>query len=112
MKKTLIIFSVVFLASCSSKLIRPSQSDVDKGATKFSGLSLAELNEGRAMCKQKCTQCHPAKSPSSRNEDEWRKIVPQMAAKAMKKKNKKKISDADQEIILKYLITMSEAHKK
>jgi hypothetical protein len=112
MKKTIVILSVLFLTSCSAKLLRPTQSDADRGAAKFPGLTVTELNEGRAMFKHKCTQCHPAKNPSSREEDEWRKIVPQMAAKAMKKKNKKKISDADQEIILKYLITMSEAHKK
>ena len=110
MKKAIIILSVIFLTSCA-KVLMPTQSDADKGATKFPGLTVAQLNEGRAMFKHKCTQCHPAKKSTSRDEQKWREIVPKMAGKAMKK-GKEEISPADQEIILKYLITMHDSHKK
>ncbi len=106
MKKAIVILSVVLLTSCSAKLAMPTQSDADRGSAKFSGLTVAQLEEGRALFKSKCTQCHPAKKPSSRDEVKWREIVPKMAEKAHRK-GKEEISSTDQEKILKYLITMS-----
>jgi len=111
MKKVIIILSVIFMASCT-KMIVPTQSDADRGSAKFSGLTVAQLEEGRAIFKHKCAQCHLAKKASSRDEEEWKRIVPQMAEKAARKKNKKQITGADQEMILRYIITMSNAHKK
>jgi len=111
MKKTIFILSVIFLTSCA-KVLTPKQSDVQVGTAKFPGLTLAQLDEGRTLFKHRCTQCHLAKNPTSRDEEEWRDIVPKMAAKAEKKTHKKKIPPADQELILKYLITMSDSHNK
>jgi uncharacterized membrane protein len=111
MKKGIIIFSVLFLTSCA-KVFVPTQSDADKGAAKFSGLTLAQLNEGRTMFKQKCTECHLAKKATSKDEEQWRKIVPMMAQKSMKKKESKQITGPEQDMILKYLVTMSITHKK
>lgn len=99
------------MTSCGIRILIPKQRDANAGAAKFPGLTLAQLKEGRAMFKHKCSQCHPAKRPVSRDEATWRHIVPIMAAKAQKK-GKEEISPADQEIILKYLITMSDAHRK
>jgi hypothetical protein len=111
MKKTAIILSVVLFTAGCAKVLMPSQADADRGASKFPGLTVAQLDEGRTLFKQKCTQCHPAKKAASRDEEQWEKIVPQMAEKA-KRKGKEEISSADQETILKYLITMSTASKK
>jgi hypothetical protein len=110
MKKNVVILSVVLLTSCSAKLLRPTLADVDRGSAKFPGLTVAQLNEGKALFERKCTQCHPAKKPSSRDEVKWRQVVPAMAAKATKR-GKEEISEADQDKILKYLITMSRSSK-
>jgi len=107
MKKALIISSVILLASCSLKVIKPTQADLSRGQKEFPGMTMAQLEEGKSTFKRLCTQCHPAKSPTSRGEKEWREVVPEMAGKAAHKPKKKQISEADQQLILKYLITMS-----
>ena len=108
MKKTLFcFFTIALLTACSAKLAVLTQADADRGALKFPGLTLNDLVEGQSLFKLNCSQCHPLKNPTSRNEVQWRKVVPRMAAKAERKANKKKIDAATQEKILKYLITAS-----
>jgi cytochrome c len=106
MKKNVIIFSVMVLAACSPKVYKLSEDDATRGGIKFPGLTLAELNEGKALYETKCTTCHAAKRPGSKNEQEWRKIVPSMA-EASKNKGKGVITEAEQDNILKYVITMA-----
>lgn len=102
-----IVASICFLTACGVTLTAPTQTDVDRGAKKFPGLTLNELAEGQNLFKAKCSQCHGLKNPTSRNEEQWRKVVPKMAGKAASKANKEKIDAATQEKILKYLITTS-----
>lgn len=111
MKKILSIASIVLLTGCfSAKLITPTQADVDRVQTKFSGYSLADLEHGKSLFEQNCGKCHGLKNPVSRNEEEWRKVVPRMVGKINKKKEV--LDSKSQEDILKYLITMSGASKK
>lgn len=108
--RILILFACIcILTACGAKLVPPTQADVDRGARKFPGLTLNDLTEGQSLFKAKCSQCHPLKNPTSRNEEEWRKVVPKMAGKAERKANKQKIDPATQEKILKYLITTTTA---
>jgi mono/diheme cytochrome c family protein len=111
-KKSIVILSMI-LASCgaSKLLFTPSQSDVDRVATKYPGYTLAELNQGKSIYEQNCGSCHGLKSPSSETEAEWNHIVPEMTGKTNKKAGKEVINAKDQEILLKYLITMSSAPK-
>lgn len=110
MKRTIIILSAICLASCSAKLYAPSQADVDRGSSKFPGLTADELKHGKALFEQKCTVCHGNKNPTSWTEAQWRKIVPAMSEKG-NKSGKTQISPADQDAILKYVITMSSGKK-
>ncbi len=113
MKRLIIIFSVVLLSACSSvKLLTPTQADVDRVSGKYNGYTLADLNAGKALFEQKCTQCHRLRDPARKTADEWIKIVPEMAQKADKKKRAKKIDSNEQKLILQYLITMSAAQKQ
>jgi len=105
LKKYIIILSVAFLASCSAKIIMPSQSDAERGRSKFPGLTVDDLNQGEKLFNTKCTQCHGPKRPKSWTEEQWRKIVPAMAEKATIS-GKKEITQADQDLVLKYVITM------
>ena len=110
MKKTLLyIFTISLLTACGAKLAVLTQADADRGAKKFPGITLSDLAEGQMLFKTNCSQCHPLKNPTSRDEAQWRKVVPKMAAKAERKANKKKIDGITQEKILKYLITASTA---
>jgi len=109
MKKAFIVFAL-FVASCSPKIMTLTQADADRGATKFPGITVEELKRGKAVYDEKCTMCHGAKKASAFTEDQWRKIVPGMAKKA-NKDGTEHISSADQDVILKYVITMSKTSK-
>ncbi|HET6245481.1 MAG: hypothetical protein H0V01_13420 [Bacteroidetes bacterium] len=110
MKKISIVAVFALLVSCVSvKLAIPTQEDVDR-ANKFPDYTLADLNLGKAHFEQKCGSCHGLKKPTSRTEEQWNKIVPRMVHKANKKTLK--IDEGQQELILKYLVTMSSAPKK
>jgi len=107
MKKLIVIISAVSLAGCFSarEAKHSSESDIDRGAAKFPGYTLAELNEGKKLYENNCAKCHELKKPTSESEASWRKIVPEMTAKANKKGMV--IDSKSQDLILKYVITMS-----
>jgi cytochrome c5 len=112
MRKTAFIFATALLTACTAaKLMTPAQSDVDRVATKYPGYTLADLNQGKSLFEQTCSQCHKLKDPTSRNEDKWKEIVPQMINKLDKKEGKQVIDDKQQELILQYLVTMSTGAK-
>lgn len=85
----------------------PSQSDVDKVKTKYPDYTLAQLNQGKTLYEAHCGTCHALKSPTSEPESEWKEIVPEMTVKANKKGAE--IDAAEQELILRYVITMRNA---
>lgn len=106
MKKLFVVFTAIALTGClASKLPKGSQGDVARVESKFPGYNLAQLNEGRALYKEHCGNCHGLKSPTSEKEDAWRQIVPEMVGKA--NKNGVVINGLNEKLILKYLITMS-----
>jgi cytochrome c5 len=112
MKKLFILSLLSILTACAAvKLIPPAQSDVDRVSSKYPGYSLAELNSGKALFEQTCNRCHRLKNPTSRNEDQWNNIVPKMIQKLNKKQGSTVINDAQEQSILKYLVTMSSAPK-
>lgn len=110
LKKVTIILSLAILASCSAKLVKPAQTDADRGSSKFPGLTVEQLHKGNELYNSKCTTCHPAKNPTSWTEEQWRNIVPNMAS-ASKEHGKGEITAAEQDLILKYVITMGPAKK-
>lgn len=111
MNKIILLVATVILVGCFSvkTLTTPSQQDVDRVASKFPNYTLAQLNEGQALFQQKCTSCHKLKNPTAHNEKQWKKIVPKMVSKANKKTTV--IDATTQDLILKYLVTMSNAKK-
>ena len=52
------------------------------------------------MFEQKCGECHSLNKPFSKSETQLKEIVPAMAKKA-------KIDAATQDLIYKYLVTMT-----
>lgn len=115
MKYTIFLSVLFFLAACSAKLYTPIQADIDRVSSKFSGYSLADLQEGKNIFEQNCSACHPLKKPTSRTEEQWNKIVPEMVKKVNGKAKKEQISPAQQELVLRYLVTRraaSDAGKK
>jgi cytochrome c553 len=109
MKKIITSFSILLLCACSAKLALLTQADADRGSAKFSGSTLASLNEGKAHYEQYCGSCHGLKRPTSESEGEWNKIVPDMVKKANKKAGSEVVDTKKQELILHYVVTMSAA---
>jgi hypothetical protein len=119
MKRSIIIASTIllFVAACKSSKsvttpLSETEADVARMSSKFEGYTLAQLKDGKMHYQQKCASCHGLKNPTSRNEAQWQSIVPEMTAKANRKAGKVVIDNKSQDLILKYLITMSTAPKK
>ena len=114
--KTKIIFIFLFFlllySACSTQLLTLTQSDADRGAAKFEGTTIASLNEGKAIFEANCDMCHRLKSPSSRSEEKWNLIVPQMVKKVNRKIGSEEINPKKQELLRRYLVTMSSAISK
>jgi cytochrome c5 len=117
--KHIITYSlIIFLAACSGKKVATSnaiagmsQADADRGAAKYSGLTLADLNKGKSIYEANCGNCHGLKSPGSRDEKAWIHEVDVMVPKANKKAGSMVIGDAEKDLILKYLVTMGPLNK-
>lgn len=105
MKKIIYIYVILLLSACSATILTPAQGDADRGAQKFPGLTLAELNQGKTLYEASCGKCHGLKKPNALDEAGWRKIVPPMAQKA-------KIDAEAERLVLQYVVTMSEATRK
>ena len=116
MKKPIVFLSVLFLIACGPvKLLIPTQTDADRGATKYTGYTLDELNQGKLIYEQNCKSCHRLKKPTSFPEKKWSKIVPDMVKKtnkwAAKKPGRKSLNEKEQETILRYILVMSTAKR-
>lgn len=106
MNKTVLVVFIVFISACTAtKLVEPSQADADRGAQKFQGYSMSQLNEGKTIYLDNCNKCHRYKAPQSRDEAKWDKIIPKMAKKA-------KLDDAQEKLVLEYVVTMSTSTAK
>lgn len=106
MKKTLFVFFILFISACTAtKLITPTQTDADRGSQKFQGYTMNDLAQGKAIYESHCNKCHRYKVPESRNETKWDKIIPVMAKKA-------KLDSMQEDLVLKYVVTMSTAKVK
>ncbi|MCB9252419.1 MAG: hypothetical protein H6605_08105 [Flavobacteriales bacterium] len=109
MQKLSLFFSILILASCSAKLKTVTQADADRGNAKYNDVTLASLQEGKSIFVGNCGKCHGLKDPTSRTEEKWNKIVPIMVKKVNKNGKDVKITPDQESLLLKYLVTMSEA---
>lgn len=111
MKKIILTLSVVaVLASCAAKMPIASQADVDRIQSKYPGYTMEDLNHGKAIFEQHCSECHKLKNPTKFSEEQLQKTVPMMVQK-VNKKHPNAIDENSKDMILKYMITMS-GHKK
>ncbi|MES2398092.1 MAG: hypothetical protein V4549_18910 [Bacteroidota bacterium] len=111
MKKAIIISSMAILSACSAKLALPTQTDVNNVLTKYPDYTWNELVAGKWIYENNCKSCHGLKEPSSRSEVKWNETVPRMVKKVNKKLGVEKIDSKKQELLLRYLITMSKVPK-
>ncbi len=105
MKNYVAIICLLLTVGCASyKAVMPTQADVDRMAATYPNLDLAELNQGKMLFEKNCGNCHGLKNPAKKDAEGWGKTVPRMAAK-MKKKGEV-LTQKDQELIIRFLVTM------
>jgi cytochrome c5 len=112
MKKSLLFLSIItFVVACNSaKKATTTETtavptDIERGQKLYPGYTLAELNEGKSLYDAKCSTCHDLVKPSHESPEAWKKIVPKMSE--ISNKDGKTISSKEENLILKYLVTMS-----
>lgn len=108
--KIISLIALLFLVGCSAvKLLPSTQSDVERGKATYPDLTMAQLEEGKALFQEKCTMCHGLKNPRKKDAAGWNKTVPIMVKRA--NKTEVRIDPKQQELITKYLVTMCNAPK-
>jgi cytochrome c5 len=101
MNKAIVIISAILLVACASyKPIVPAQSDADRAAKNNPGVTLADLEQGRAIFEKSCHKCHSLKRPFAHTPEEIETVIPKMAKRA-------KLNSQQQELVLNYLVTMN-----
>ncbi|MBL7942389.1 MAG: hypothetical protein JNM00_06470 [Flavobacteriales bacterium] len=98
------LLAIVAIACSGPKLITPTQTQVDAVSGKYPGVTLAQLELGKASYEGNCQTCHKLYKPGSLDEAGWNEIVPVMAAKANKKAGSEVVNAEKQEAILRYLM--------
>src|SRR5438045_1560382 len=104
MKKIAYVLLILTGIYCCTPKLAPTSSgfteaDVTRGKTFWSECNMEKLTAARTLYTNKCGTCHSLKSPDSRSEEAWRKIVPPMAQKA-------KLTQEEQDMVLAYVLTM------
>ncbi|MBR9860137.1 hypothetical protein GYB22_05210 [bacterium] len=113
MKYLYILILALFLSACfgAKTTSNLSQTDVDRMQDKYPGYTLEQLQKGHTLYTEHCGNCHGLKDPKSEPLEEWEEIVPEMAEKIEKKKGYT-LSQDQQDLILKYVITMATAEEE
>lgn len=88
MKKNLIIFSLLALAACTPKTAEITETP------KSSEFPNEDIAAGSSLYQEYCGKCHKHKVVTDYTQEQWKKIVPNMAAKAhMDATQEKKVLD-------------------
>ena len=102
------MFAAVFvinLLSCSPLVKAPVSADIESVNRKGMQCDLSELHEGYTLFINKCSGCHLLHQPMEYSDDHWKKLLPEMAQKA-------KLSEAQTDKILKYILAKSTEPKQ
>lgn len=108
MKKNIYLLAILtlILGGCfSTKVAGLASSDVDRMQSKYPGITIEDLKQGKSLFENNCAICHDLKEPKAYTEDAWSKLVPGMSKK-VNEKNPGALDDADQDLILQYVMTM------
>ncbi len=89
---SIVLALTLFLANCSSTSRFYTPAEINTSAT----VSLADLNQGKALLMEKCGDCHRIPAPRKHDAAGWVETLKKMQVEA-------KISDEQRELIYKYL---------
>ena len=91
MKKRILFASLLVLAACTPKTVEITEK---VESTEFPSEDIAQ---GNKLYQENCGRCHKHKVVTNYNEDQWKKIVPKMAAKS-------KLDETDENKVLQYVL--------
>jgi len=106
MKRTLYLVGLVFLAACSTKIVSPTQADVDAMKDTDPSITLADLEAGKATYKNYCNMCHGYYAPSNYSAEDLQKIIPNMVGKVNKKSGSMVVNDQMQQQLMQYVLAV------
>lgn len=86
---------------------QPSALDVERIQPLDPGLSLEEMQVGRATYLSRCSSCHPVHGPADYRGDQWPALVARM-----QREKKVKIPEHDRMLMERYLIAFSSTAPK
>ncbi len=89
------------LRMCAPVLVEPTQEDVMRARRWWQDVDSLQLATGRKLYMQKCSGCHSLYPPHRFTPEQWKKNIAEYADEA-------KLTSQEQELILRYVITMSE----
>ena len=95
---SLLLFIIVF-NSFTKALLVTSEEYIDKSTLTTFNTTIEDLKNGQNIYISKCGNCHYLYRPIRFSEEKWRHEMPEMSVKS-------KISNEQQALILKYLLTM------
>lgn len=89
-------------AGCGSALPHATQTDAVWAKSRWPRTSVAELEQGRERYAHNCAGCHNLKLPSELPAERWAPAIHEMETE-----HGVKLSERDQELIIRYLVTFS-----
>jgi len=106
MKKIMIAASLSILVACATyKPVVPTQTDADRAAQKYPGITLADLNKGKAIFEERCKKCHSPQRPFNKSEAKVIKALPRMAKKAH-------LDSEEEKLVTQFVLTMKPVAKQ
>ena len=88
-----IVFILLIIAACSSSrsLFQPTEAEAEKMNASGEKVSINELRKGYSLYVANCGGCHALPVPSSKNKNEWEKVLPEMFSKIQLDTNQKSL---------------------
>ena len=103
-----LILLVFLISSCTaSRLVVPDETTLDRAIEFFPNVTLAQLKEGKLTFQNHCNACHSYKTSLNKSEGKYFMTVPHMAKKVNEQKGRNTITEAQQEAIIRYLVSVS-----
>lgn len=103
------ILGTVLVLACAHPgfVPQPTLLDVERIQAVDPGLSLEEMQAGRAAYVQRCSSCHAVHGPGEYRGDQWPGLVARM-----QREKKVKIPEHDRALIERYLVAFSSTAPK
>lgn len=94
---------LLLLAACRPTLPAATTADADRASRTWPGTTVAELEHGRQIYRERCSACHRPVAPHKVTPAEWPGHIAEMRTRAH-------LTEEQARLIEHYVVTMSRAH--